>query len=128
MLPITNLFPTARLSTTDRSTPVRYVDPALLPRVTIGAVPVASLSYTLADPDLWGHVRFGLDILQHRALTSVNPYSFTSDRAWVHHEWLSETAMGAAYATGGVWGLSVLKLGLIEDVEIRARLATRGDA
>ena len=34
---------------------------------------------TYADADLWGHVRFGLDILSAGHLPSVDPYSFTSD-------------------------------------------------
>jgi hypothetical protein len=64
---------------------------------------------TVADPDLWGHVRFGLDILRDRALTTADPYSFTQDVPWVNHEWLSEVAMGGAYAAAGSFGLMLLK-------------------
>jgi hypothetical protein len=64
---------------------------------------------THADPDLWGHLRFGLDILHTHALPSADPYSFTQDRPWVNHEWLSELQMGVAYTLGGVAGLSLLK-------------------
>jgi hypothetical protein len=64
---------------------------------------------TVADPDLWGHVRFGLDIIRDRALTSVDPYSFTQDVPWVNHEWLSEVVMGLAFEAGGSVGLMVLK-------------------
>ena len=35
---------------------------------------------TVADNDLWGHIRFGNDILQARSLPELDPYSFTSDR------------------------------------------------
>src|SRR5262249_15609406 len=69
-------------------------------------------SVTRADPDLWGHVRFGLDTMHARRLTSVDPYSFTQDVPWVNHEWLSEVQMGAAYATGGDTGLALLKAAL----------------
>jgi len=41
---------------------------------------------TPADPDLWGHVRFGQDLLRSGRLSAVDPYSFTSDRPWVNHE------------------------------------------
>jgi hypothetical protein len=64
---------------------------------------------TVADPDLWGHVRFGLDILRDRRIPAADPYSFTQDVPWVNHEWLSEVAMGAAYAAAGSWGLMLLK-------------------
>jgi hypothetical protein len=64
---------------------------------------------TVADPDLWGHVRFGLDILRDRTIPATDPYSFTQDVPWVNHEWLSEVVMGAAYAAAGPWGLMFLK-------------------
>jgi hypothetical protein len=64
---------------------------------------------THADPDLWGHVRFGLDILRDRTLTTVDPYSFTQDIPWTNHEWLSELAMGLAFRHGGGTGLLLLK-------------------
>ena len=64
---------------------------------------------TSADPDLWGHVRFGLDILRDRALVSIDPYSFTQDVAWMNHEWLSEVVMGLAQRTAGPLGLAALK-------------------
>lgn len=67
---------------------------------------------TNADPDLWGHVRFGLDMLSARALTSSDPYSYTSDIPWLNHEWLSELIMGFAYRTFGSGGLVALKLAL----------------
>jgi hypothetical protein len=67
---------------------------------------------TNADPDLWGHVRFGLDMLSTGALTSSDPYSYTSDIPWLNHEWLSELMMGLAYRTFGSGGLVALKLAL----------------
>jgi hypothetical protein len=64
---------------------------------------------TQADPDLWGHVRFGEDILRTRSLPVVDPYSFTQDVPWVNHEWLSELFMGGAFAVAGPAGLMLLK-------------------
>jgi hypothetical protein len=64
---------------------------------------------TWTDTDLWGHTRFGLDILRDHELPSVDPYSFTQDKPWVNHEWLSELQMGIAYAAGGPTGLALLK-------------------
>ena len=70
---------------------------------------LSAASFTESDPDLWGHVRFGLDILESRQLPSIDPYSFTQDRAWINHEWLSELFMGAAWRWGGTPGLTLLK-------------------
>jgi hypothetical protein len=64
---------------------------------------------TWTDTDLWGHTRFGLDILRDHELPSDDPYSFTQDKPWVNHEWLSELQMGLAYAAGGPTGLALLK-------------------
>lgn len=73
---------------------------------------LAMATQTDADPDLWGHVRFGRDIAADRILPSIDPYSFTQDRTWLNHEWLSELQMGLAWQWGGAAGLAVLKGGL----------------
>lgn len=71
------------------------------------------LTSTTADPDLWGHVRFGQDIVASGALHDADPYSFTSDRAWINHEWLAEVLMAFAYEAGGAAGLNLLRLAII---------------
>src|SRR5579863_2703911 len=63
--------------------------------------------------DLWGHVRFGLDILRTRQIAVVDPYSFTQDTPWINHEWLSEVQLGAAYAAAGPAGLQLLKAAIL---------------
>ena len=65
---------------------------------------------TRTDVDIWGHVRFGLDILDDGAIHEVDPYSFTSDRPWVNHEWLSEVVFALAWRAGGTPGLILVKL------------------
>jgi hypothetical protein len=84
-------------------------------RAVILLVLAGAILVTKADPDLWGHVRFGQDILSAKRLTSVDPYSFTQDRPWVNHEWLSEVAMASAYALGslGLVGLKLLVVGAV---------------
>jgi hypothetical protein len=62
-----------------------------------------------ADPDLWGHLRFGLDSLRDGALAVDDPYSFTQDRPQVYHEWLGAVLLGLAYEAAGVPGILVLK-------------------
>jgi hypothetical protein len=43
----------------------------------------------------------------------VDRYSFTSDRPWINHEWLSEVVMYGAYNAFGASGLIALKLALL---------------
>jgi len=64
---------------------------------------------TIADPDLWGHLRFGLDTVHARAIGDVYPYAFTQDRPWINHEWLAEVQMALAHLAGGAAGLALLK-------------------
>ncbi len=76
---------------------------------------VVLFSRTLADADLWGHLRFGADLLATRRFPTGDPYSFTSDVRWVNHEWLAEAIIAIAYTADG-FGLNVLKLGIIAAV------------
>src|SRR5215472_18546919 len=78
--------------------------PFAIAMVLIPAVP---------DVDLWGHVRFGGDMVHARSIPAVDPYSFTADRVWINHEWLAEVVMYGAYAAAGPMGLTLLRLGLI---------------
>src|SRR5690348_2702784 len=89
------------------------VTPQAALRIALAAVVLAVFAHTRADPDLWGHVRFGDDILRQHAIPRVDPYSFTSDRAWINHEWLAECVMAAAYRIAGPSGLIVLKVLLL---------------
>jgi len=77
------------------------------------SVLVAVLAYTWADSDLWGHVKFGGDIMTAGSIPRVDPYSFTSGKLWVNHEWLTEVTMDIAYAMGGMAGLVALKVALV---------------
>ena len=72
----------------------------------VGALYVLSL--TTVDPDLWGHVMFGHDIVTQGSVQTIDPYSFTSNRPWINHEWLSELQMGLAWKAGGTAGLALL--------------------
>lgn len=74
---------------------------------------LAAILVTRADPDLWGHIKFGVDAVRGHALTSTDPYSFTSDRPWINHEWLSEVIFGSAFMLGGSAALVLLKAALI---------------
>ena len=89
------------------------LDPLIVPRIIIWSVVVGILSITVADPDLWGHVAFGRDIINTFELPVNDPYSFTADRPWVNHEWLSEAVMALAHQVAGPTGLSILKLMLL---------------
>jgi hypothetical protein len=82
----------------------------VLIRVALGVVLLAVVTHTRADPDLWGHVQFGRDIVAEAGTPRLDTYAFTSDREWINHEWLAECAMYIAFAMGRGPGLVVLKM------------------
>lgn len=68
------------------------------------------LGVTLADPDLWGHIRCGLDVLRDHAAPEVDPYAYTTGfQRWIDHEWLAEATFAAAWTLGGAAGIIALK-------------------
>jgi len=68
---------------------------------------------TRTDPDLWGHLRFGLDFLGTHSLPAIDPYSFTQDRPWINHEWLSEALTAVAFRAGGPEAIVLLKVSVV---------------
>lgn len=79
--------------------------------VFMAAALLAVLGSTVADPDLWGHVRFGQLMRELGFLPRHDPYAYTeAGRTWINHEWLAEWLFGLTYDVAGSWGLVVLKL------------------
>jgi hypothetical protein len=85
-------------------------------RVAVWSAFLVIVTFTSADPDLWGHVRFGTDILRNGHIHQVDTYSFASDRPWVNHEWGAEVLAAWAFGTMGNAGLVSLKLLIIGSV------------
>jgi hypothetical protein len=64
----------------------------------------------LSDPDLWGHVLWGRELLAHGSLPRGNPDSYSAPGyLWLRHEWLSEVLMAAMFDALGPFGLKLLK-------------------
>src|ERR1051326_9609012 len=75
----------------------------------VAALLTILVSSTVSDPDLWGHLRFGVDLLRTWHLSRADPYSFTSDIAWINHEWLSELLLAIVYLPLRAVGMNLLK-------------------
>jgi len=80
--------------------------------LVLGVAILATLfSRTVADPDLWGHLRFGLDFLDTGRVIRPDPYSYvTGDQIWYNHEWLAEAVFALVYRLAGAPGLIWFKL------------------
>ena len=65
-----------------------------------------AMSPNVADPDLWGHVQFGRDVLTDREIAATTSYSFTAEGyRWINHENLSEIVMALVVDRWGPIGL-----------------------
>lgn len=90
------------------SWPARHWKPGVV--ALVFAALVFPVSYTVADPDIWGHVRFGQDLLATGVISHVDVYSYTGgQQPWINHELLAEVAFGAVYNQLGATGLVALK-------------------
>ena len=86
---------------------------ALPPLFLLLAYGLFVFSPLIADPDLWGHVRFGQDLLETGSIVRADPYSYlTAGQPWINHEWLAELAQAAAYNLAGPAGIVALDLSL----------------
>src|SRR4030095_4422217 len=94
-------------------------------RVALWCVLLAAVTHTSADPDLWGNVRFGLDILRDGSIPHTDAYSFATDRARVNHEWLAEVLIGHAFRAAGDVGLILLKLAAVGSMVLLLWLTLR---
>jgi hypothetical protein len=73
-------------------------------------------SFITADPDLWGHIKFGKDLWALKALSRFDIYSYTAQgQEWINHEWLAELLMYCMFNVFGSPGLLVGKtmIGLV---------------
>lgn len=67
----------------------------------------------MVDSDVWWHVRAGQWIWQHRAVPSIDPFSFPSaDRPWIDLHWLFQLMLAGAHAAGDDRGMVVLAASL----------------
>lgn len=93
-----------------KHTPSHYLDVAA--KLLAVSSAIYFFSFVTADPDLWGHIKFGEDIWRAKGLVRVDPYSFTAyGQPWIDHEWLAELIFFATYRYLGDAGLLFGKLG-----------------
>lgn len=74
-----------------------------------------AISPNVADPDLWGHVQYGRDLLRD-GVPATATYSYTAaEHPWINHENLAEVALAVTADEAGPVGLMFGKclLGLI---------------
>src|SRR5712691_4252161 len=70
---------------------------------------------TVADPDIWWHLRNAEYLFQHHQLPRFDLYSFTvAGASWINHEWLAEVPYYLAWRAWGLAGVNATTLVVIE--------------
>ncbi len=68
----------------------------------------------IVEPDIWWHLRDGLQILQYHSFPSVDTYSWgAAGSPRLAFEWLSEVLFFAAFKIGALRGILMLYFGLL---------------
>ena len=82
--------------------------------ILVFATLIGAGSRSFADPDLWGHLRFGLDTIESGQIIQIDPYSYlTAGQRWINHELLTEISFALAWLIGNVTGLILLKTAVV---------------
>lgn len=84
-----------------------------LVRALIWVLILAAIVPTKADPDLWGSLRFGQDLIATHSFSTVDQYSFTQDKPWINHSWLPQVLMATVFSKSGAAGLVLFKVLLV---------------
>lgn len=103
----------------------RHAPPSSAARsgLLLGAIGAASVC-TIVEHDTPWYLRAGLEILAQRRLPAVDPFSYTSHKPWLNHEWLTEVVLALVYRGGGLVGIGLLQ-GLALALAIAALIYAR---
>lgn len=72
---------------------------------------------SIADPDIWWHLRNAEYLLTHHQLPRHDAYSFTvAGHAWMNHEWLAEIPYYLGWRALGVLGIKTVELVMVESI------------
>jgi hypothetical protein len=74
-------------------------------------VTIRPVAVPILDPDIWWHLRVGQWVVEHRAVTTTDPFSqYGQDRPWVAYSWLYEVVIYALYRAFGLAGIIVYRV------------------
>jgi hypothetical protein len=78
--------------------------------ILILSIFVYCFSIHAIDPDLWGHLRYGQDIIMTHSVPRFDYFSYSSYGAtWINHEWLSEVILYLIFKVSKGTGLILFK-------------------
>ncbi len=86
---------------------------SLLPVAAILTLALSVLTTSCADPDLWGHIQYGREVIRDGVLPTQATWTFAAEGApWVNHENIAELMLAFAFDSFGSPGLIAAKLAI----------------
>lgn len=94
----------------DRTQSLNILRPAFF-SVTALLLGLAACSSNVADPDLWGHIQYGREVIQSSQLPRTATWTYVAEGApWVNHEIIAELVLAFSFDQFGTFGLVAMKL------------------
>lgn len=94
----------------DRTQALNILRPALLGATAL-LLGLAACSSNVADPDLWGHIQYGREVIQSGQLPRTATWTYVAEGApWVNHEIIAELLLAFSFDQFGTPGLIAMKL------------------
>lgn len=82
--------------------------------VAMAALVLMAVPHSMADPDIWWHLRNADEMLRQHAFVRHDLYSFTVAGApWIDHEWLGEIAYWLGWKVAGAQGVLAVGASLV---------------
>lgn len=80
-------------------------------RVTVLLIGLTTIGTNCADPDLWGHVQYGREVIQEGTLPRTATWTYAAEGAeWINHENIAELLLAFTVDTLGPAALPWMKL------------------
>lgn len=99
--------------TSNLSAPLPWRWPEYLALFVLVLACLRLLAANNADPDLWGHVRYGQDVLRWGKLPATATYTYTAvDYPWINHEIICELVFACLVNAGGGTALILAKVSM----------------
>jgi hypothetical protein len=93
----------------------RVLRPAVLCPLALVATTFCLVPQSMADPDIWWHLRNAQTLMTTHRFIGTDTYSFTAKGTpWINHEWLSELPFYFGWSIGREWGLYLVTIAIVE--------------
>jgi hypothetical protein len=79
--------------------------------VALYSIVAFAVTQVVLDWDIWWHMRVGQWVVEHRTVTTTDPFSdYGQDRPWVAYSWLFEVVVYGLHWAFGMYGIVLFRI------------------